>query len=374
MANHPADAGRWQNYHLTRGRRLGQFWSEHLAERRRDALLVTSRGMDPRTGLVPAVLLAAGGEGRRDVLTLVYREGEQERGGDEAAAVAIAKLVDGRGEAKARVVDMYSADGRRVASQRAAEVIADEESLAPYDDIVIDVSGMPRSVFFPLIARVLFLLDNGQQSSGRRNVFVLVAENPALDANIKPRGMEEFAGLIAGFRGSFDQEHFANRPTIWLPLLVEGRGKQLERIYDLVKPEETCPVLPSPARNPRRADDLVRDHRDFLFGQLTLDAREFMFAAEDNPFEVYRQLRAAVLRYEDALSSIGGCRIAFSALSSKLMSLGALLAAYELKQGGTQVAVAHVDSHGYDMEGIEAETELFGLWITGECYEPHEAA
>lgn len=83
----------------------------------------------------------------------------------------------------------------------------------------------------------------------------------------------------------------------------------------------------------------------------------------------HRLLRSAVLRYQDALDSIGGCRIAFSALSSKLMSLGALLAAYELKQDGAKIGVAHVDSHGYEMNDVGSESELFGLWIAGESYE-----
>jgi hypothetical protein len=51
------------------------------------------------------------------------------------------------------------------------------------------------------------------------------------------------------------------------------------------------------------------------------------------------------------------------------MSLGALLAAYELKQSGQKIAVAHVDSHGYSLRDPNMDSELFGLWLAGECYE-----
>jgi len=114
---------------------------------------------------------------------------------------------------------------------------------------------------------------------------------------------------------------------------------------------------------------LIRDYREFLFGQLVLDRREFMFAAENNPFEVYRRLTTTVKRYEYVLSDLGGCRFAFSALSSKLMSLGVLLAVYELKQRESMVGVAHVDSQGYRMRNGDAEMEVFCLWIAGECYD-----
>ncbi len=73
--------------------------------------------------------------------------------------------------------------------------------------------------------------------------------------------------------------------------------------------------------------------------------------------------------YQDALSPLGGCRVALSALSSQLMSLGALLAAYELKQSGQGIAVAHVDSQGYTLDNSKMDSEVFGLWLAGECYE-----
>ncbi len=51
------------------------------------------------------------------------------------------------------------------------------------------------------------------------------------------------------------------------------------------------------------------------------------------------------------------------------MSLGALLAAYELKQSGQGIAVAHVDSQGYTLDNSKMDSEVFGLWLAGECYE-----
>jgi hypothetical protein len=55
------------------------------------------------------------------------------------------------------------------------------------------------------------------------------------------------------------------------------------------------------------------------------------------------------------------------------MSVGALLVAYELKQRDVEIGIAHVESRGYKIESDptneDNQTELFGLWLAGECYE-----
>jgi hypothetical protein len=64
-----------------------------------------------------------------------------------------------------------------------------------------------------------------------------------------------------------------------------------------------------------------------------------------------------------------------SANSSKLLSVGALLAAYELKCEGADIAIAHVEAHGYVLKGsyddlnrLASESRLQCLWLSGSCY------
>jgi len=141
-------------------------------------------------------------------------------------------------------------------------------------------------------------------------------------------------------------------------------------------PDEIAPLLPSPSVNPRRSDDLLLEYRELLFDRFRVEPSNFIFASERNPFEVYRQIRRAVLHYRDALERLGGCKAVLSALSTKLLSVGALLVAYELKRSKVDVGVAHVECQGYTMEaategdGAKTQSELFGLWLWGECYEP----
>ncbi len=172
------------------------------------------------------------------------------------------------------------------------------------------------------------------------------------------------------FEGEFNREASGQQPKVWIPVLGEGRTTQFDRIYDLVKPDEVCPVLPSPSRNPRRGDDIVMEYRDLLFDQLRLDPRNIIYSSEYNPFEVYRQIRKAAIQYHDVLGLIGGCKIALSALCSKLMSLGVLLVGYELKAANSlQVGIAHIECQGYDMpDSVVPNPEPVGLWLAGECY------
>jgi hypothetical protein len=215
-----------------------------------------------------------------------------------------------------------------------------------------------------------YLLDNWSGDTKQKpNLHVIVAEDPGLDARIIEEGVDESADFLYSFGGRLSQEATAEYPKVWIPLLGESRTTQFDRIYDLVKPDEVCPVLPSPSRDPRRGDNILLQYRALLFDQLTLDHRNFLYAAEHNPFEVYRQIRKAALHYYRVLHLLGGCKVALSALSSKLMSLGALLVAYELKQANFDIGVAHIECQGYTIDSSDANPELVGLWLSGECYD-----
>jgi hypothetical protein len=166
-----------------------------------------------------------------------------------------------------------------------------------------------------------------------------VSEDPTLDAAIRELGVDETAAYLHPFEGPFLQEAKGGRATVWIPVLGEGRSTQFDRIYDLVKPDEVCPVLTSPARNPRRGDDIVMEYQNLLFDQLRIEPQNIIYASEFNPFDVYRQVRGTAIHYNDVMGLIGGCHIALSAMCSKVMSLGILLVAYELKSSNVNVEV-----------------------------------
>jgi hypothetical protein len=367
----PAAPMRWQNYLLERGDGLVRFWSTHVRQRERRLLVVLGRGFDPRMCMGLELLLSAGGDGQRDVLLVDYQEGDgsPSRRYDNLVQENDRRLrtaLSGRGTISKHEIPCSHDQRQRVSPRQLLKLFDSPKPLEGYSDIVVDISALPQGLYFPLLARILYLLDNWQQNLAPE-LHLLVAEDPTLDASIREVGIDEAADFLPGFAAAFSREA-TNYPTVWIPLLGENRLPQLERLCDLVNPDEVAPVLPSPARMPRRGDALLMEYRDFLFDQLRIDPGNILYASEQNPFEVYRQIRKAVCYYREVLGILGGCKFALSALSSKLMSVGALLVAYELKLASFDIGVAHIDCQGYSIEPAEAHPEIVGLWLSGECY------
>ena len=369
-----ADSARWQHYVLDHGTGLVDFWQSHLGSHERHVLFVLGKGFDPQMCLGLKALLDAGGIGKRNIIAIEFDEGTSSPSRVHIQLVEknwaeLQKLLGGKGSLSTSSVKMWSNDGRRIGSRSAAALFSSLSDFAGYTDIVIDISAMPRGIYFPLIAKVLFLLDEPTTESGmqKHNLYVFVSENPVLDRRIRDEGVDDTADYVHPFRGGLEMESTAGYPKIWIPLLGEGQEAQLECIYNLVVPDEICPVLPSPSLDPRRGDDLVLEYRDLLFDRLRIEPRNFIYASERNPFEVYRQIRKAVLQYKDALEPLGGCKTVLSALSTKLMSVGALLVAYEFKRAKIDIGIAHVEPQGYVMDGgpealvPHTRSELFGL-------------
>jgi hypothetical protein len=118
-----------------------------------------------------------------------------------------------------------------------------------------------------------------------------------------------------------------------------------------------------------RGDDIVMEYQELLFDQLLVDPRNFIYASELNPFDVYRQVRRAALHYHEVLGLIGGCRVALSALCSKVMSVGILLVAYELKTTDIQSGIAHIECQSYDIpKEAQIDVDPVSIWVAGECY------
>jgi hypothetical protein len=372
---------RWNHYLLAKDAELAAFWMRRFKQPKRDVLCILALGFDPRMCNAVSMIMSAGGQGRRDLHLIEFDEGPDSpshalRPLVDANRAKLGDLVKGKGESRTKALKVLDADRRRVESVNAARLFSNIKEFNSYDDVILDISAMPRGIYLPILAKLLYLRDEARLASVSEclpNLHVMVSEDAEIDGLIRQEGVEESAQFVHGFSGGAQQEASANIPCIWIPLLGERQEIQFRIIQDFVKPNEVFPVLPSPSRNPRRADDLVIEYREILFDSLRLDSRNFIYAHERNPFEVYRQISSVIERYRRSLKPLGGARFVLTALSSKLMSLGPLLVAYELKPANI-VGLAHVASHGYQLAqqpaiAQSAKTEVFGLWLAGEYYE-----
>lgn len=234
-----------------------------------------------------------------------------------------------------------------------------------YDEVLVEISAMPRSVFFPLIRGILERAHRltGTPQHWPGDLHVAVCENPEVDGHVLEEGTTPMAP-IGGFAGEPGEQP---KTTIWVPVLGERASARVRALYDELEPDETCPVLPWPARDPRRGDRLLLDYRQLLFEDIRLEPRNVIHAAERNPFDLYRTLGALHERYLASLRPLGSVGMVLSSHSSKLLSVGVLLTAYE-----HNLVVQHVSPGRYGLHDgahdLRDHDEIYDLWLTGEPY------
>jgi hypothetical protein len=371
---------RWHNYFLSKGAELHSFWQSYLNSRDRDVLFVLGLGFDPRALDCFNQITSFGGAGRRHVVGIRYFATEEESNGtriNPSVQNHIANLDQtlttlNQGACQIKRVILRSGDDKHIASINATQLFSSQD-ISGYSDVIVDISAMPRGIFIPLINKLLTLIDD---SGGTVNLHVVVTENAKLDSNIQDRGSAEEATFIYGF-GVPDQALNKDQKMVWIPILGESQTEQFDLIRKSINPVETCIVLPFPSMNLRRGDEIVEQYMDLLFNDPNFDPRNIVYVFENNPFNVYRLLTQTIARYREAFEMLDGCKIIVSALSSKLLTVGAFLAVYEAKKKNNQdIGIKQVESMSHKIEDqvlpeidrILEENTLVHLWLTGEPY------
>jgi hypothetical protein len=351
-----------------------RFWRNHLSNGERKLLFVVGRGFDFRGAAAPSRILNLG-SAHRHAWILSYQNGQPESGARARhieANVARFQEIFGR---SSTIIDirMGSAASSNVTSRNTKGAVSRVDELAEYTDIVVDISAMPRTVALTAIAQLIALLDELAKSKDKSvNLHVVVAESANVDRSHSGSLSDTVTSLV-GFSGRLTSESSANLPRVWFPVLGEGQQARLEKIRTEVDPDEICPVIPFPSRDPRRGDGLIEEYRQLLFDDYRVEPANIIYASEYNPFEAYRQLFGAIDRYRDALRELGGCKVYVSPLSSKLLSVGALLACYDhraqaLGQDPVNVGIPYVESatYGEPADPAASPLTLYSLWIRGE--------
>ncbi len=198
---------RWDPYFMRKGKEFKVFWTEYVESGDRKILYVLGQGFDPRMCAGYKAVLDAGGKGTCDCLLVKFDEGPYSPSTRYADLVSqniatLESLVQERGQLIAKPIRMWSGDGpgrRRIGSRSAAGIFSDMAEFAGYTDIVIDVSAMPRGLYFPLIGKVMYLLDHAKQnnmSSPIPNLHVVVCENAKLDKAIRDVGIDDTASYV----------------------------------------------------------------------------------------------------------------------------------------------------------------------------------
>lgn len=231
------------------------------------------------------------------------------------------------------------------------------ELVKPFEEIIIDISAMPRTISFNLIKH---LIDLKKKEISNAKLNILVCENSSLDDGIKSIIATENAEFLQGLNAfTMGMEGTSENTRVWIPVLGLNEETALSKIAKFLSPDETCPVLPFPAANVRREENIIRRHGNELFNAMDVEKRDIIYVPENQPIIMYQKLCHTVMFYESALNpdlDTTEINYVFSSQGSKIMDIGVLMAIIDLLKHGLNVGMAIIESEGYDKSQL--------------CYEP----
>lgn len=363
------DGLRWDPGYLARGPAFSELWKALSAQAKHGIMFVCGAGFDPRAPVALNGIVSAGATVDKCVI-IDYSSGaglasvsDRERADENIAAIY--DLAKGRVEPLK--IAMRSSDGRNTGSVAISSAFNDPERYLHFSDVVVDITALPTELYFPLVATLTDVWSTHYDDGEGPNLHTVVCDNPGVDMMISGEGGDK-AESMYGFPGNLHRASIDSAIPIWVPILGEGQRTKIEKIAEYVGARFVVPVLPFPARSPRRGDDLFVEYRDFVRNSWRMDLRDIVYADEQDPFDLYRKICHLADECEATLKSIGTPQIVVSPHSSKLHSIGALLSALD-----RDLAIAHVQPTGHVVSGeflpAHYQGELFEIWLAGAAYE-----
>lgn len=359
----------WENCltHFDDG--VERFIKEYFSSTDRKCLLIAGAGFDPRTRLVAERLAAAMGD---RLCGLFVRE---DRGDPAVNLRALAdeneKLLRAAVKhSNVQTIKIFSsADNAAVGGHGMRSLLLGFAWPNDLTDIVLDMSALSMGVGFPA-ARMLI---EHCEANPALNLHLMITSNPELDDSI----VGESALQAQSIRGFAGPSGYQAKPVarIWLPQLGRGRVETLRKIratHDSVY--KVCPVVPFPARNPRRADELLSEYQPALVDEWKVDARDYIYVSEKNPLDCYRTVSTLKKRYDKTVDEVFFPQIILSPLGSRVIAAGAMMAAIE-----HDLSVHYVETLRYEFKppasGVQPQSKdmIVHIWLHGPVYAGYPA-
>lgn len=361
---------RWSEYYMDAD--YEGFWRARLADHGASACIVLGVGFDPRSLVALERLARLGTASQVNYVALLLQPPEAINDVTKQTAALTSEnrqrlaAFEGGTQIHQSEVTLRDKDGFLVGGRSAVQAVHGcLEQIKSHRDVIVDISGLPRTFFFPLIAYLCRLADRGEI----RNLHVAVTEDPTLDGKIQGSEYGD-ADYIPHFRPQ------ASKKLVWLPVIGKTEANRLLKIYAQLESEcvEVCPVLPFPARSLRRADDILVQLREVLFENMYVSRSNILLCDERTPFDVYRKIVEVNDYYRERLKDlpgVGEVTTVVSPLANKMLSLGALLAAIERKLPVSYVEAGsyHIEAEAVDRTASNPEIAPIEVWLTGEPYE-----
>ena len=346
---------------------VGKFIAEYFADSRRRCLLVAGAGFDPRACLV-AEHLAAALDGR--LQSLLLREDRMNPAAHllEAAEGNEAKLRALVANCSIEHIPVFASDGAPIAGLRVAQLLQGIK-WPDVTDVVLDLSALSIGVSFPA-ARIL--LEQCERDPSV-SFHLMVSSNPEMDASIAAEPSAQ-AVVVRGFAGPSISSEPLPVARIWLPHLAPGKKLILDKIKSGIDRYKVCPVLPFPARDPRRADALLAEFQEALADEWQVGAQDLIYVSERNPLDAYRTITTLKSRFDRSVEEVYTPQMILSPVGSKVMAAGALMAAIE-----HDLVVQHVETQRYEL-GTSTDASGSGadmmvhVWLHGPVYAGYDSS
>jgi len=357
---------RWDLAITHRADECVEFVKDYFDQEDRNILLIAGAGFDPRATILAETLGALTKSTLRAALIKEIRRGSADEDLHALATENLERLTAALPAHEILSIEIFSADGS-VSGGRAAARAVSTLDLTEVTDIVVDVSALSIGVSFPIIR---WVLDFPARAQWNLNVHLFVAHQPALDDRIvatpsdTPVPVHGFDGRL---RLSSENQQIAR---LWLPQLAKGRASALSTIYSKTNAEEVCVVLPFPASHPRAGDSLLEEMLTSTSGiPWEFDPRSIVYADESDPLDLYRTIMRLQALREPVFKEYGGSSLILSPIGSKVMALGALLAALE-----RNLPVLYLEDFSYTLvDDPLTDVDLVGpslmhVWLEGTPY------
>jgi hypothetical protein len=158
---------RWAPYVFHRGTAFEEFWSSHLTSHPRDLLILAGLGFDPRACDAADTLFRLGGAGQRDAWLLCYDNNQLTTSEQQAVIETNTQTFD-RLFAESRIlrkltIGMRSDRGRSTTCINTKAAVSHLSDLIQYNDVVVDISAMPRMIALMAVAQLIALFDERSQ-------------------------------------------------------------------------------------------------------------------------------------------------------------------------------------------------------------------
>jgi hypothetical protein len=328
---------------------VGVFVQDYFADPSRKVLLVAAAGFDPRSQRMSSMLATTLG----DRLTAYYIREERPGATDEltkradANEAALKAIVP---NSKVFPIEVFADDSAPVGGARLVSEIMANPIPPDVTDVILDMSALSIGIGFPAAK----LLLEECEADDSRAFHLMIVSNPELDDLISSTPSSRISP-VKGFAPDIGLDAL-EVAQVWIPQLARGRASTLTQIG--ASPGnwyKICPVLPFPARNPRRADDLLTEYQNELVNEWAVDPRDIVYASERNPLDCYRTLSTLKQRFDRTMKGTYEPRMVLSPLGSKVLAAGAMMAAIE---------------HGMSVQYVETESYDFGAAGAASCGPP----